>query len=364
MIKSFHQFVSAINETKLFIYQRKFRVDDLINANIYEDKDIATWMMIYDFDNLAHCMFVTLDPVKGKSNFDLRVSSRDIKNKTFFNDTGKYEGYLIKKSKKKIDGDVVYLFVFKKNSNINLRARQIHGFKYEAEVRRLSNLTKLSYTDKWDAHGTLDKRYFDNRVDSGKKIEYFDGKKYNSLLRENTVNGADEIDWESIPASYKANLSWSIKSISNGKSVEMGDFKRISGLEKDGDKLKFRSDGTENFMFQVSFHDGSSDRNVIIEYLTLMPISVWKKYLPDMTNLTPFENMYKEIKAHYLKGERTELSETEWLKFQTKYSKLTQGSIIKLRFKRDSEGQLRIQSAINYGDFINNILKNPHIRIS
>lgn len=364
MIKSFSQYIESVNESKLFIYQRKFRIDDLINSNIYSDANISTWMMTYDFDNLAHCMFVTLNPVKTKSNLDLRVSSRDIKNKLFFNDTGKYEGHLIEDSKKVINGDVVYLFVFKKNSNSKLRARQIHGFKYEADIRRLNGLSKLSYTDKWDARGTLDKRYFEDRVNSGKKVEFFNGKSHKPITRENTVNGSNEIDWEMIPSSYKSDLNWSIKSIGDRKSVEMGDFKRISGLEIVEGKLKFRSDGTENFMFQVSFHDGSSDRNIIVEYLILMPIKVWRTYLPDMTNLTLYNNMYKDLSKHRLKGERTEISESEWSKFQNKYSKLTDNSVIKLRFKRDSKGQLRIQSAINYNDFINKIIKNPHIRIS
>jgi hypothetical protein len=362
MIKSFFEYFEYINEKKLFIFQRKFRFDDILKLNIYPVDKLTSWMLMYDLDNYAHCMLVSEDPIKDESDLNIRVSSRDIKNKVYFNSAGKYDGYLIEDSKLTINDDIVYLFVFKKNSNSSNRARQIHGFKYEGDIRRLNGLQKLGYTDKWDAHGGLDKRFLEDRVDSGKKVEIFNGSGYKSLIKVDSINGSNEIDFESVPESYKANLSWSIKSMLDKTDIEMGDFKRISGLEVVNKNIQLIKDNTESFMFNVSFHDGSPSRNILTEYLILMPISVWKTYLPDMSDLSVYQNMFDELSTHRLIGERVP-GDLKWKEFTSKYSKICKDSILKLRFKRDSKGQLRIQSSISNLSFRNIILKNNHIRI-
>ena len=72
--------------------------------------------------------------------------------------------------------------------------------------------------------------------------------------------------------------------------------------------------------------------------------------------------MYDELSEHRLIGER-DPEDLKWKEFTAKYSKICKDSILKLRFKRDSKGQLRIQSSISNLSFRNEILKNNHIKI-
>jgi hypothetical protein len=101
-----------------------------------------------------------------------------------------------------------------------------------------------------------------------------------------------------------------------------------------------------------------------------MDLKDWKTLLPDMENiLDKINDMYTELKLHrYKKKDKTddelEALKIEWLKYIAKYRTLTVGKPIKLRFKRDSKGQLRIQSAISYSDFKEIITKSTHIKIS
>jgi hypothetical protein len=131
-----------------------------------------------------------------------------------------------------------------------------------------------------------------------------------------------------------------------------------------GDRLKIRETTAEYFILAVGFHDGIDKKNIVEEYLVLMPVKVWESYLPDIWSKTSeFEQMYKELLSHRLKGERSDEQEEAWLQFRIKYRKLAESSTVKLRFKRDSKGQLRIQSAISFNDFKTKILQNPHIKI-
>jgi thymidylate synthase (FAD) len=88
------------------------------------------------------------------------------------------------------------------------------------------------------------------------------------------------------------------------------------------------------------------------------------KVAPELARGVLAQNMYTELQSHRLKGERTKEGESAWWDFINKYKKLTESSVIKLRFKRDSKGQLRIQSSFSSSDFTSKILKNPHIRIT
>lgn len=95
-----------------------------------------------------------------------------------------------------------------------------------------------------------------------------------------------------------------------------------------------------------------------------MPLQVWESYLPEMEkNISEFTQMYKDLISHRLKGDRNDMSEEAWLQFRINYKKLSENSMIKLRFKRDTKGQLRIQSSISFSDFKNKVLQNPHIKI-
>lgn len=364
MIISFSEFLL---EKKLYIFQRKFRIDDLVNSNIYPISDVVKWMDKYGFDKFAHAMLVSKLKLNDRdilSSDDIRISSRDIKNANYFNDETKgFDGYLVDDSLISITNDDLYLYVFRKNSNKDNRARQIHGFKYEGEIKKLNNLTKLPYTDKWDAKGTLDKSFLDNRIESN--IEFFDGSVYKNMIVLNDEQNP-ELDMDIINDSYRKTMFWNIKCITKGNSIDMGDFKRISGINTISNELNIKdSQNIRFFMLNIALHDKS---NVVIEeYFIFMPLRVWKEYLPNISDPEIFsriKEMYKVLPNYRLNGDRTEASEFAWKSFTTKYSDLTKDKVIKLRFKRDSKGQLRIQSSIGHNDFMNKILKNPHIKIS
>ena len=371
-IKSYIEF---IKEDKIYIYNRKFRLDDLLKKDIYPESLIRKWMSEYDFDEFAHCMFICKKPIVNKidqkNTFDLRISSQDIKNQNYFNsDIKKYNGYIPEDSKIEIKNDEIYLYIFKKNSNAKNRARQIHGFIYEGQLKYYNNLEKLSKTHKWDAKGGLDKRYLEVRLQEGKSIDFFNGKSYSSLISIDDINGFKDVKWSSssngvfVTDDFKNSLNWSIKCMEVNTDIELGDFKRISGLKKEGSSISILDSNEESFIFAVSIHDGSQDRNIIEEYITLMDMETWKELLPDIeSNLIDFQDMYTELQSHRLKGERTKEGESAWLSFISKYKKLTQDSKIKLRFKRDSKGQLRIQSSISSLNFKKYVLKLPHIKI-
>lgn len=356
-IKRFSEF--SLNEKKHFIYTRQFRISDLKVSGIYDLSTIETWKSKYNLDDSAHCLFVSDKKVDTDNKVFrskiLRYSKSDIKNKASFDDESKDKsGYIPEDSLLELNGDNVYLFIFKKNSNETLRARQNHGFKYEYNVRLLNGLEKLSYINKWDAKGNMDKRLFDEKLALDKKIEFWNGSSYS------------DIEWEDNRLSpFKANMYWNIKAMADKTSIETGDFKRISGLKFENGELSLFESKIQNFMFNVAFHDNTTSKNILCEYYILIPLDNWAKYLPDMKyNFDEIKNMYSDLQSHRLTGVRESELEKNWLEYRLKYSKITKDSIIKLRFKRDTKGQLRIQSAINYRDFINKILReNKHIKI-
>lgn len=359
-LKNYSKFIL---EKKLYIFQRKFRIDDLFEYGIYSPFQIKKWMSTYKFDSLAHAMFVSIVPIDDVPKlFRLRKSSKDIKNKIYFNDEVKdHRGYMIEESKLEVDGKELYLYVFEKNSSSTKRARQTHGFAYEGEVKRMNKLKKLIQTGKWDAEGNLDKFYLESRLPSN--IQYFNGTDYKSIVSVDE-DKIEHINWDMLSNEFKLNMFWNIKCSKTKSSIDMGDFKRISGLIfKDGE-LEMVQDKIDKFMLVVGFHDG--DKKVNLEYLILMPVWKWKLYLPDINNPEIFariENMYKDLSKFRLKGERTEETESNWLSYRQEYIDIFETSEIKIRFKRDTKGQLRIQGAINYNDFMSEILKNEHIRI-
>jgi hypothetical protein len=99
-------------------------------------------------------------------------------------------------------------------------------------------LAKLKKTDKWDAEGGLDKSYLTRRIEQQKSVEFFNGLTYLDLVKIDEISGFKECNWESVPQGFKDYHNWSIKCMANRTDIEFGDFKRISGLEKDGKKIK------------------------------------------------------------------------------------------------------------------------------
>ena len=119
-------------------------------------------------------------------------------------------------------------------------------------------------------------------------------------------------------------------------------------------------------MLCVSFHDNSSEKTVIEEYFIPIKIEDWKTFLPDIeANKEDFNSMYRELRSHRITKKETKTIETEaaWKAYMNKYKPLFKNSAIKIRFKRDSKGQLRLQAAISNANFINLVLNHEHIRI-
>lgn len=359
MIKKYQQFLL---EKKLYIFTRSFRLNSLISAGIYPRETVECWMKENGYDEFATGIFVSETALKSKSQLDIRLKEKDIKNKKSFDDATKgYAGKIMQDSKMETGGDTVYVYVFDKNSNPQKRARQNHGFKYEGQVIKGNGLKKeegtgQGYTDKWDASGTLDKRYIDEK--SGVDCK---------TIEIGTNAGRVEAVWDAIGEDFRSDVNWSIKCMAKGTDVELGDFLRISGYKKDSNGIiKRQTSSVEKFMLCVSFHDNSPEKKVVEEYFIPMKIEDWAGFLPDIEgNKAMFDSMYDELASHRLVGKENETEESAaaWKAYREKYKPLFQDSAIKIRFKRDSKGQLRLQSAISNSRFMKQVLKLPHIRI-
>ena len=211
MIKKYQQFLL---EKRLYIFTRSFRLGSLISAGIYPPGIVEAWMKENAYDEFATGIFVSETAVKSKSNFDIRLKEKDIKNKNSFDDSTRgYAGKIMPDSEIESNGDILYVYVFDKNSNEEKRARQNHGFKYESQIIKGNGLQKkegsgAGYTDKWDASGTLDKRYLDEKtgVDC-KTVE---------IVNEKGINPAV---WDSIAEEFKKDMNWSIKCMAKGTAA-------------------------------------------------------------------------------------------------------------------------------------------------
>jgi len=359
MIKKYQKFLL---EKKQYIFTRSFRLKNLIESRIYPQGVVEAWMAENSYDEFATGIFVSETPVKSKESFNIRLKERDIKNKKSFDDSTRgYAGKIMPDSEIVSEGETVYLYVFDKNSNPEKRARQNHGFKYESQVIKGNGLRRqegsgTGYTDKWDAVGTLNKSYLDEKTG-------VDCKTVEIGTNESRVDAV----WESIGEDFKKDLNWSIKCMAKGTDVELGDFLRISGYKR-GKVGIVKREGAEiqSFMLCVSFHDNSADKKVVEEYFIPIDIEEWNKFLPNIeANKESFNSMYEELKSHRIKGKEKKTIETEdaWKAYMNKYKPLFEDSAIKIRFKRDSKGQLRLQAAISNANFMNHVLKNQHIRI-
>lgn len=345
LIKNYNEF-NMINEEKLYIYSRVFRIADLLDDTIYSPIQISKWMTDYNFDHMAEGVFTSKKIVKNKEILGIRVSSKDMKNKFYFDsESNRRLGTLIEDSEINVDGESLFLYIFEKNSNDQKRARQIHGFRYESVMRKLNNIDKPHYTAKWDANGSIGEELFNVRTDEGKTIEFFDG------------NSLKPINWNSLDDVYKKDYAWNIKCIKNGNGIDLGSYSRIAGLDKE---YKTSKTDIKKFIFNVCFYDGDNK----VEYFIYIDMETWKSYLPDHDE-SEIASMFQDLKKHRLIGKRTIEKEKKWKSYRTKYANITNNSLIKLRFKRESKGQLRIQSGISNINFFNTLLKeNKYIKIS
>jgi hypothetical protein len=92
-------------------------------------------------------------------------------------------------------------------------------------------------------------------------------------------------------------------------------------LVKEGKIIKILESNEKQFMFAVAFHDGSTEKKILEEYIILMPVSVWKTYLPNLNGKLPqITEMYNELLNYKLKGNRTDESEKAWQDYMYNYN--------------------------------------------
>lgn len=181
------------------------------------------------------------------------------------------------------------IFVMLKENN--MVERQEHGFLYEKEIIEKNNIIKDdNYTGKWDSY------------ENGKPV--------------------------------------SIKCIKQGSSIDFGDFKRQSEVDK-------------YFILYVGFWYGNKN-NIVESYKVLIKKENWVSYFGDVNII---QSMLTEMKE--ISNERSD--DLKWKSYREKYGKLYGDSIIALRFKRDHKKQKRIQCGITYTNFKNVVLKNNQL---
>jgi hypothetical protein len=403
-INSFKDF-TLVQEAKLFIWEKPFRIDDLFNSGFFKEVDIFNWMRKYKFDRWSIGVLVSKKQLNKKSllkrsdnrnparskfgdlldtgdldsieayrskigdknlqdkidNLELRLSGKGVKGENYFLDSSEIgKGEIIEESKFIYEGDEVYLYIFDKGKNSDKRARQLNGIIYEADIKSMINLNHSIKGERWDAVGSLDSSYLDKKLSQGSEI---------------FLNSEKLTDYNLIPQDFlQPNNNWSIKSCSNSSnSIYLADFKRISGLKLVGSpgeyKLILTDKNLDSFMLVVGFHNKGQFTK---EYIINVNLDNWKKLIPDMTNpdvISKLEQMYNNLEQHRLgsksnPGERKTATEDSWKKYCATYREITKDFGIKLNFKRDTKGQLRIQCSMNKSVFYNVLLKdNDYILI-
>jgi len=389
-----------------YIFEKPFRVDDLISFvsktkyDLFTINDISRWCKKYKFDKDAVGLFVSKNKIKKDiepfkrydrdyeysgididnienleeiesenedhinlkelldkipdENLELRISSRGTKNKLWFDTKSRgMSGEIVEECKIKYGDEELYLFIFNSGKNNDERARQLHGFIYEADVKKkfIEEERKLVKGEKWDAIGSLNLNYLQDRIDEEFTLVSYKGKEVNN------------INFIKSEFSHNKIFYWSVKASKVRTSIYFGDFKRISGLDYNNGKLSFNKSDLDKYMLVVGRHDKGE---FIKEYVIEIDIKKWFSYLPDINNKDVFnslEEMYQNLHLHKAmnKEEQTK-GEKSWKEYIEKYSKLTEGeNKISLNFKRDSKGQLRIQASMTDKLFNKLLSENKHI---
>jgi hypothetical protein len=248
-------------------------------------------------------------------------------------------------------GNEFYLFVFKKGMNDDNRARQLHGFVYEKEVKIKYKLKETTKGEKWDAVGSINLDHLKEKIELDKVSIVKNGKSTPVTDIKQIENNFD----------VGSEFNWSIKSCSLGSSgLYFADFKRISGLVLEGDKLKLKKSELQKYILVIGLHDKGEFKK---EYIISIDVDKWLSYLPKIKN----EEIFKKLNQMYIDlrdFKNSDKTEKDWLEYRKKYGEISKDSLISLNFKRDSKGQLRIQSSMSMKGFKDRLLKeNDHILI-
>jgi hypothetical protein len=192
------------------------------------------------------------------------------------------------------DNDILRLAILKKSCK-KPNPRQNHGFKFEIELCKKfnkysdSNFKLLKNIDKWDAKGKIPDDYISNIKLNGK------------------IN---------ISNIFSENYNWNIKTVKSGNTISMGDFLRISGLEKVNDfktKLKnkktnekleliqkAKNGDTNEFMFCCKSYIADE---YIIDFMVI-EYKYWEQHINNNDDiLTIINNIYNELHNHRINAE-------------------------------------------------------------
>lgn len=347
-LKQFEKYYSLFNEVFLF---REFIQQHVTVEKNFSIEEIEEWMRKYDFDEFAYVMWISEEKANrididkdAYQHKEFIFKNRAFKS-TYFDENAKTnKGQIIRESD---IGGGIYLYLFDKNKNQYCRtARQVHGFNYQEFITKENDFILTDYTNKWDTVGKLSYKFLKDKLDEGKEI---------------SVSDLDPIKKETLSSFLKYSvfnhwMPWSIKLIKYKGGIDMGDFKRVSDI--------FYNSEYDRFCFNIGFWRNNTG-NITDEYFTVISQDKWSEYLPhDNFYKYDYDEMYRELKTFKARG-TSSTEDKRWQDFMDKYSGLAGDSIIKLRFKRDSKHQLRIQCSINYKDFENIILReNKYLHIN
>jgi hypothetical protein len=124
-ISKFNNFnnLDHINETKLYIFEKPFRVDDLLITNIYKLEDIRKWAKKYKFDKWAIGLFISKDIIIDADDKPFeREKDNMVKTSDISLDTGEIDNEtIIEEEPEDIEGLDLKELLSKTNDKIKLR---------------------------------------------------------------------------------------------------------------------------------------------------------------------------------------------------------------------------------------------------
>jgi len=294
-LKNYHNFLF---EYKNNLISPWFYYDDI--KKIFNDNFLKNLESIQCENNNAHCVIIS--DLDSSNNFlkifnDIRTIDKKAPKKHII----KLSNYHIIDIQENdfiepFDNDTNFKLAILKNTCKKSSPRQKHGFTFEEELCKKFNMYDNSCFSlnkkgaKWDAYGRIP-----NDV-----IDFF--SKTKNLSNQEKDN-------------FSANFNWNIKTVKSGATISMGDFLRISGLEKvpnydkllkdianenenmkDIELIQTHDDPDTQFMFCCKSY---TNINYTI-YFMIIEYDDWDKYIEKENIKETINNIYKELHKHRL----------------------------------------------------------------